>query len=70
MTALMESLRRATGKEALSKRELELRPSRKRRRDMELWTIRFENLVGVPTGARGLGEPQQLPFLTGLPTSR
>ena len=85
MTALLESLRRAAGKEALSKRELELRPSRKRRRDVELWTIRFKNLVGVPTGAGGLGEPQHsfpsstqtrpiwtllTTYLTGLPTSR
>ena len=67
ITASIETLRRATGGEALAKRELELRPSRKRRRDVleddGSQDYPFgDDLVGSPTGAGGLGEPQQLPF--------
>ena len=67
ITASIESLRRATGKEALAKRERELRPSRKRRRDVleddGVQDYPFgDDLVGSPTAIGGLGEPQQVRF--------
>ena len=69
ITASIETLRHATGNEALAKRELELRPSRKRRRDVleddGLQNYPFgDDLVGSPTAAGGLGEPQQVPFFS------
>ena len=70
ITASIEALRHATGNEALAKRELELRPSRKRRRDVleDYGSLDYpfgDDLVGSPTAAGGgLGEPQQLPFFS------
>ena len=67
ITANVESLRFATGGEIHAKRCLELRPSRKRRREVVEPDEEFEypfgdDLVGSPVARAGPGEAQQLPF--------
>ncbi|CAE7892444.1 RE1 [Symbiodinium sp. KB8] len=67
ITASVESLRFATGGESSAKRCLELRPSRKRRREVVEPDEEFEypfgdDLVGLPVARAGPGDAQQLPF--------
>ena len=67
ITASVETLRFATGGEIAAKRNLELRPSRKRRRELVDPDEEFEypfgdDLVGSPVARSTPGEAQQLPF--------
>ncbi|CAE7949958.1 unnamed protein product, partial [Symbiodinium sp. KB8] len=67
ITARVETLRFATGGEIAAKRNLELRPSRKRRRELVDPDEEFEypfgdDLVGSPVARSAPGEAQQLPF--------
>ena len=67
ITASLESLRYATGGEIAAKRELELRPSRKRRRDLmepdeELEYPFGDDLAGSPTARTTDDHAHQVPF--------
>ena len=71
MTVAVEACRHASGPEILAKRELELRPSRKRRREViedddETYEYPFgDDLAGVPgrhEDGEGLGEDEQMRY--------